>query len=406
LLTSSSYSQNSISGKVTDAKTKKGLAFATIIVPNTLLGTVTNENGEFELKLTEKIEKIQASYIGYSDQSIEITDDSKNILISLKTQEVSLDEIIVRSKTPLQFIIEAVANYPENISQTPFETRGYFSEKTSMLNDKTDAFKLSESVFKSYLSIGTDTTEKDQNQLTLLRNSQEGNFDTMLDEGKKIKRKIEKGKVDFGDENGEGEDSMNIDVDGLSGEGPSESLQAVKSLLTLPFLDKNYFKRFEYTFGTPTTYQGKELIAIDFVSKRKVEMSKYNGSIFLDYNNLAVVAVIYKENLKIPFYVNMLIKGFVGFKIDEVNQNVNIQNQSLGDVWYPKKIQKTGEIYFLQQKQTEIIKLSQLFSIDKINATTPSKIDKPLRFDSDKDKEDQVYPIPGLDWEDVNVVKQ
>jgi len=402
-------SQTVITGKVIDTDSKEGLPFATIIVPNTLIGTVTNVDGEFELKLKEAASNIKASYIGYSDQTISLKEKSKNITIPLSTQTVSLDEIIVSSKTPLQYIIEAVENHPENISTTPFETRGYFSEKTSMVNDKVDAFRLNESVFNSYLSLSADTTEKDQNQLVLFRSSEQGEFDTMLDEGKKMKRKIEKGKIDFNNENEENveEENNNIDVDieGLSGEGPSESLEIVKSILSLPFLNNNQFKKFEYTFGVATTYQGKPLIAIDFISKKKIEMSKYDGSLYLDYENLAIVAIVYKQNIKIPFWVNMIISGVAGFKIDEVNQKFNIQNQQLGSIWYPKKIHKTGQITFKQEGQFEVLDIQQLFSVDRINIDSPKEIAVENRFDREKDKTEQIFPMKGLTWDDVNVVK-
>ncbi len=395
--------QSVISGKVIDSDTKEGLAFATILVPNTLLGTVTNIDGEFELKLSEAAEEIQASYIGYSDQVLKITDLNKTVLFELSTQTFSLDEIIVRSKTPLQFIIEAVENHPENFSQVPFETRGYFSEKASMVNDKTNAYKLSESVFKSYLSVSIDTTEKDQNQLALFRTSEKGEFDTMLDEGKKIQKKIRKGKIDL-DEEGNPED-IDIDIEGFTGGGPTDALEIVRSLLSLPFLEAKHFKKFKYTFGTPTTYQGKDLIAINFISKRKIDNSKYDGSLYLDYNNLAIVAVHYKENIKIPFYINMLIHGIIGFKIDEINQRINIQNQRLDSTWYPKKIQKNGLISFLQEGQTERLNIQQLFSIDQIEAEAPAQIELSKRFDTDKEKEEQIFPIDGLTWDKVNVVK-
>ena len=82
---SSLPAQSTITGKVIDANSKEGLSFATITIPNTLFGTVTNIDGEFDLKLTEKVDKVQASYIGYADQIIDLKEVSKDIFCLLYT---------------------------------------------------------------------------------------------------------------------------------------------------------------------------------------------------------------------------------------------------------------------------------------------------------------------------------
>ena len=53
-LTISAYAQLSISGKVTDSETKKGLAGATLTIDNTMRGTITDAQGNFVIKNLKK----------------------------------------------------------------------------------------------------------------------------------------------------------------------------------------------------------------------------------------------------------------------------------------------------------------------------------------------------------------
>ena len=65
ILTSILNSQQfAIKGKIVDADLKSPLSFANIRVVETALGTSSNVNGEFELKLKQGTYKLIASFIG------------------------------------------------------------------------------------------------------------------------------------------------------------------------------------------------------------------------------------------------------------------------------------------------------------------------------------------------------
>ncbi|MFN3694728.1 MAG: carboxypeptidase-like regulatory domain-containing protein, partial [Ignavibacterium sp.] len=67
------FSQNfSLKGKVIDSQSGSGLSFANIRVEGTTLGTASNANGEFELKLNEGNYKLIASFIGYFSDTISV----------------------------------------------------------------------------------------------------------------------------------------------------------------------------------------------------------------------------------------------------------------------------------------------------------------------------------------------
>ncbi len=82
-------SQTVIKGVVTDANSGESLIGASIYCAETSEGTVTDFDGNFELKIKGKPPvKVTITYIGYDDQEIEIT--SANAKLNIKLSEASI----------------------------------------------------------------------------------------------------------------------------------------------------------------------------------------------------------------------------------------------------------------------------------------------------------------------------
>ena len=93
-LAMSTYSQTNITGKVQDESSGKGLPGATILISKTNLGTVTDEDGNFELQIPDGTSKtLRVSYVGYVTQQIEIG-ESKDLIIKMASARL-LEEVVV-----------------------------------------------------------------------------------------------------------------------------------------------------------------------------------------------------------------------------------------------------------------------------------------------------------------------
>lgn len=93
------YSQSfSVKGKVIDIQSGNSLNFANIRVEGTTLGTASNANGEFELKLNGGNYKLIASFIGYfSDTiSVSVNSDLSGLIFKLKSTEINLPEVVIK----------------------------------------------------------------------------------------------------------------------------------------------------------------------------------------------------------------------------------------------------------------------------------------------------------------------
>ena len=90
--------QFTIKGKIVDVDSKLPLSFANIRVAESTLGTSSNVNGEFELKLKQGTYKLIASFIGYYSDTVNVEVDKKlsEVNFSLRQSEIILSEVLVK----------------------------------------------------------------------------------------------------------------------------------------------------------------------------------------------------------------------------------------------------------------------------------------------------------------------
>ncbi|NVK51933.1 MAG: TonB-dependent receptor [Flavobacteriaceae bacterium] len=95
------FSQTSVSGKVSDASGEP-LPGANIKVENKAVGTTTDFDGKFTLKVTETPPfNVEISMLGFKTQTIAITKNNQSITVTLVENATSLDEVVVSaSRTP------------------------------------------------------------------------------------------------------------------------------------------------------------------------------------------------------------------------------------------------------------------------------------------------------------------
>ena len=94
--------QTTVNGTVKDAKTGETLPGANIKIENKAVGTTTDFDGVFVLKVTENPPfTLEISVLGYKMEKVEITKNNQEVTVTLTENETSLDEIVVSaSRTP------------------------------------------------------------------------------------------------------------------------------------------------------------------------------------------------------------------------------------------------------------------------------------------------------------------
>ena len=101
-LGTSLFAQTTVTGIVKDAKSGESLPGVSIKLVGHAVGTSTDFDGKFTLKVDEPLPfKLEASYVGYTALTVDVTKDNMDLSISLSEESSRLDEVIVSaSRTP------------------------------------------------------------------------------------------------------------------------------------------------------------------------------------------------------------------------------------------------------------------------------------------------------------------
>lgn len=116
-----------LSGKVTDAKTRKPMAH--VSVTDRSVGTVTNKAGEFTLKLQKAPKTVTFSCLGYKTQRLDASAmGGVRVEVRLEPSSVMLDEIVVRGADAKELVLRAMEKIYDNYPDEPNLLRGFYRE--------------------------------------------------------------------------------------------------------------------------------------------------------------------------------------------------------------------------------------------------------------------------------------
>ncbi len=150
------YSQNgsdsfvTVTGQLKDAKTGDKIIYATITVPSTGIGTVSNSDGEFILKINKGIdaEYFEVSHLSYATSTFKISESlAKDKTFYLEPQLIMLKEISVMPKDARGIVEMALRNKRKNYSEIPNMMTGFYRET---IRQRRDYLSISEAVVDIY----------------------------------------------------------------------------------------------------------------------------------------------------------------------------------------------------------------------------------------------------------------
>ena len=244
-----------IRGKVIDQKTEKPLSFASILVVNTSIGTVSNNDGEFIIKVPVALKNndIKISFMGYKTIYVKpgsLKPDMNTFGMDLEV--INIKDVIVRSNDPIALIRRAIDNVSANYGSAPFLCTAFYRE-TLMQNRQYAG--VAEAVFNIYKSSYRSYGNDDRLKVFKGRKSQDvKKMDTLI-------FKLQGGYYV----------AMLLDI--------------AKNPET--FLQEEFFSNFAYQPVSITNIEGRETYVIDFEQKKDIQDILYNGRIYLDVNTLA-----------------------------------------------------------------------------------------------------------------------
>lgn len=123
-------------GRVLDKETQKPMPFATISIPQSQTGVISNEYGEFQYHIPEKflMSEVVITYLGYKPILVNISDIQSGIMKTfwLEEQQKLLAEVAVTGKKgkteAVDLVRKAVKNIGDNYPKENYLLYGYYRD--------------------------------------------------------------------------------------------------------------------------------------------------------------------------------------------------------------------------------------------------------------------------------------
>lgn len=133
LLSTLSVAQTTLTGKVLEDKSQAPIPFATVYIDGTSNGTITDENGTFELSDVRPPAKLVVSHLSYRAVMVLVHDSTSNVNIEMQPKKLEISQVN----------IDASDNRARNLERFKrgFLGRDYWGENALLLNDSVLVFK-------------------------------------------------------------------------------------------------------------------------------------------------------------------------------------------------------------------------------------------------------------------------
>ncbi len=152
-----SFAQNNttyytVNGVIKDSKSKQKVVFASISVPGTNIGTVSNSDGEFTLKVQKSLNvaEFEVAHLGYLNKKFAIEGNANGEqTFYVDPYSVEIKELVVNPVDPRSLVLRAIRNVGDNYSNIPNMLTGFYRET---IKQNRDYVSISEAIIDIYKS--------------------------------------------------------------------------------------------------------------------------------------------------------------------------------------------------------------------------------------------------------------
>jgi len=254
-----------LSGIILDKVSRKPLQFASVSVFNKEIGTISNTDGSFVLKVPWEYrnDSIAFSYVGYETQYITIHDlRGKSRIIYLDRQYIAIQEVIIRNVQPLALIKMSLDKVDDNYIDKPVILNAFYREAVK----KNNAYVLYSEALIDINSMGyVNSIYGDQVRLRKSRKIVDyENYDTVL-----LKLKA----------------------------GVNSSLMLDFMKHPISFISPDHFTKYYYNITDISNYNKQLVYVVKFEQYSFIPEPYYEGEIYIDVNSLAIIGADFSINI-------------------------------------------------------------------------------------------------------------
>jgi hypothetical protein len=337
-----------ISGVIVDDETTEPLPFAAISLKNRARGTVTNETGEFGLKIPGEClaDTLSVSYLGFVRREIPVKQALGNIFtIRMKREFISIPEIIIKTQVPQEIIYKSISAIPKNYGNTPVMLTGFYREGV-MKKEELQVY--SEAVLQIYKSSYTSSLLNDQIKVYKSR------------------------KV----ENTTSRDTLTIRL--KAGLNTCLELDGIKNLFD--FLSRENMAEYLYRISDIVSSDDEAAFVIDFEQREGIDLPRYRGSVYINTDDYAIVKADFELH---PKYIRQMKDSFItsssrGFSTWPVTVKYSVSYRKFNGRYYLSHVR--GDLLFTSKQKKKLFstQFSVFFelAITGVNTTNVSRFDR------------------------------
>lgn len=339
-----------ITGKIIDNETNEPLPFATIALKNKGKGTVSNNNGDFGMKITPDLlnDTLSVSYLGYQGREIPVRKAfDNNFTISMMREFISIPEIIIKNQNPLEIIYRTLKAIPHNYGDTPALMTGFYREGVMK---KSELQTYSEAILQIYKSAYTGTLFGDQIKVYK-------------------SRKIE---------NTDRSDTLSIRLKA----GLSTCLDLDGAKNNFEFLSMEGMNDYSYRMTDIVTYDDETAYVIEFEQHENVELPLFKGIIYINTADYGILNAEFEIN---PKYIHAMKNAFVsaathGFDTWPVSVKYSVSYRKMQNRYFLNHVR--GDLVFTSSQKKRLFHTQ--FKVFFELAITETELTNVFRFDREE----------------------
>lgn len=266
-----------ITGRLQDRYSGEPIAYGSIGLKEIPLGTISNQNGEFRLLISDSLRQatVLFSHLGYRPEEMDCEQLRKgHLFITLEPKVIPIQEVVIRRANPLRLIQEMTAKIKTNYSGKGVYHTTFYREG---VEQKKRFVSLTEAVFKIRKTSYHRPGGSDQVKLLKMRKiSNRQEKDTMITKMK-------------------------------SGIWACLYLDVVKHFPD--FLEPGAAETYQYAHTDMTVVDDRLANVIAFEQREGIEVPLYKGLLYIDTENDALIRAEFEINPRfIRKAANMLVE--------------------------------------------------------------------------------------------------
>lgn len=293
------------------------LPFTNVIIENTSIGTISNEEGVFELTVSKKYlnANVVISFVGYKNKLIPVSDfKKKKKKIYLEPVSEALSEVVIKTRNKYQeYVGEAIQNANKNYANYPVYLDAYYRELTQIDASYT---KYTDADARLYYTSYQDTFDVDLAKVSYMRfdkrDSQKQNtpfpepIDHISAPGDQAKinairksNNLQKYQTDNAIEKISVLDVKDLEWIQYSeiGGGPLRLTGADKIKRKTDFFDPKKYTHYQFKLIGKSSYDNRPVFIIGFKPKDTTNcIAKYVGKLTMDQETKAIIAYTYRPS--------------------------------------------------------------------------------------------------------------